>query len=115
SDPDLLLEDLCRELQTYLDPAQISEVRRAHQFSARAHEGQQRLSGEPYISHPLAVARILAGMRMNTECIIAALLHDVIEDTPTALDQIKEQFGEDVAYLVDGVSKLTQIQFVSRR
>ncbi len=115
SDPDLLLEDLCSELETYLDPAQISEVRRAHQFSARAHEGQQRLSGEPYISHPLAVARILAGMRMNTECIVAALLHDVIEDTPTAREQIAEQFGEDVAHLVDGVSKLTQIQFESRR
>lgn len=115
SDPDLLLEDLCSELQTYLDPVQISEVRRAHQFSARAHEGQQRLSGEPYISHPLAVARILADMHMNTECIVAALLHDVIEDTPTAREQIAEQFGEDVAHLVDGVSKLTQIQFESRR
>ncbi|MDX9739729.1 MAG: bifunctional GTP diphosphokinase/guanosine-3',5'-bis pyrophosphate 3'-pyrophosphohydrolase [Gammaproteobacteria bacterium] len=110
-----MLEDLCSELQTYLDPPQISEVRRAHQFSARAHEGQQRLSGEPYISHPLAVAGILAEMRMNTECIVAALLHDVIEDTPTAREQIAEQFGEDVAHLVDGVSKLTQIQFESRR
>ncbi len=115
SDPDYLLGELCAELQAYLDPRQIAEVRRAHQFSARAHEGQLRLSGEPYISHPLAVARILAGMRMNTESIVAALLHDVIEDTPTAREQIAEQFGEDVAHLVDGVSKLTQIAFETRR
>ena len=115
SDPDFLLDDLCTELQSYLDAGQIAEVRRAHQFGAHAHEGQQRLSGEPYISHPLAVARILAGMRMNTECIVAAILHDVIEDTPTAREQIAEQFGEDVAHLVDGVSKLTQIAFESRR
>jgi RelA/SpoT family (p)ppGpp synthetase len=115
TDPDFLLGELCAELQTYIDTVQIAEVRRAHQFSARAHEGQLRLSGEPYISHPLAVARILAGMRMNTESIVAALLHDVIEDTPTAREQIAEQFGEDVAHLVDGVSKLTQITFETRR
>jgi RelA/SpoT family (p)ppGpp synthetase len=115
SDPDLLLEDLCNEAARYLDAGQIAEIRRAHQFSARAHEGQRRLSGEPYISHPLAVARILAGMRMNTECIVAAILHDVMEDTSTAREQIAEQFGEDVAHLVDGVSKLTQIAFESRR
>ncbi len=114
-DPDFLLDDLCAALATYLGADQIDEVRRAHQFSAHAHLGQQRLSGEPYISHPLAVARILADMRLNTECIVAAILHDVIEDTPTAKEQIAEQFGAEVAELVDGVSKLTQIEFENRR
>jgi guanosine-3',5'-bis(diphosphate) 3'-pyrophosphohydrolase len=115
SDPDFLLNELCSELETYLDSSQIAEVRRAHEFSARAHQGQQRLSGEPYITHPLSVARILAGMRMNTESIVAAILHDVIEDTPTAKEQIAESFGPDVAHLVEGVTKLTQITFESRR
>ncbi len=113
--PDRLLEDLCAALAGYLDARQLAEVRRAHRFGARAHAGQQRLSGEPYINHPTAVARILADMRLNAECIIAALLHDVIEDTPTAREQIAEQFGEEIAYLVDGVSKLTQIEFETRR
>lgn len=115
ADPDFLFSDLCATLETYLDQEQIAEVHRARLFSARAHQGQQRYSGEPYISHPIAVARILADMRMNVECIVAALLHDVIEDTPTAKEQIEEEFGEDVAYLVDGVSKLTQIEFENRR
>jgi RelA/SpoT family (p)ppGpp synthetase len=114
-DSDYLLNGLCAELETYLDSRQVAEVRRAHEFSARAHQGQRRLSGEPYISHPLSVARILAGMHLNTESIVAAILHDVIEDTPTAKEQIAEQFGAEVAYLVDGVSKLTQITFESRR
>jgi RelA/SpoT family (p)ppGpp synthetase len=115
TDPDFLLNGLCAELESYLDARQIAEVRRAHEFSARAHQGQRRLSGEPYISHPLSVARIVAGMHMNTESIVAAILHDVIEDTPTAKEQIAELFGAEVAYLVDGVSKLTQISFESRR
>ncbi|MCC6206958.1 MAG: HD domain-containing protein, partial [Gammaproteobacteria bacterium] len=114
-DPDFLLDDLCVTLATYLSADQIDEVRRAHQFSARAHLGQQRLSGEPYISHPLAVARILADMRLNTECIVAAILHDVLEDTPITKEQIAAEFGAEVADLVDGVSKLTQIEFESRR
>jgi len=101
-------------LEEYLSREQIENVRRAYQFGARAHQGQKRLSGEPYISHPLAVARILAGMRMNVECIEAAILHDVIEDTDTVKEQIAEQFGEEVAEMVDGVSKLTQIRFETR-
>jgi len=109
-----LISDLCALLETYIEPAQVKEVYRAYLFGANAHEGQQRLSGEPYIYHPLAVARILAEMRMDTNSIIAALLHDVIEDTPTAKDQLAKEFGEEVAELVDGVSKLTQVQFESR-
>jgi guanosine-3',5'-bis(diphosphate) 3'-pyrophosphohydrolase len=113
-DPVFLISDLCALLDTYLEPDQVKEVYRAYVFGADAHEGQQRLSGEPYIYHPLAVARILAEMRMDVNSIIAALLHDVIEDTPTAKDQLAKEFGEEVADLVDGVSKLTQVKFESK-
>ena len=109
-----LISDLCTLLDTYLEPDQVKRVFRAYEFGAEAHEGQQRLSGEPYIYHPLAVARILAEMRMDVNSIIAALLHDVIEDTPTAKDQVEKEFGEEVAELVDGVSKLTQVKFESK-
>ncbi|QIK36712.1 bifunctional (p)ppGpp synthetase/guanosine-3',5'-bis(diphosphate) 3'-pyrophosphohydrolase [Caldichromatium japonicum] len=109
-----LVSDLCAYLETYLLPEQISECYRAYQFSAKAHEGQQRKSGEPYIHHPLAVARILAEMRMDYQCLIAALLHDVIEDTQIDKEQLAAAFGPEVAELVDGVSKLTQLDFQSR-
>ncbi|MDA1107333.1 MAG: bifunctional GTP diphosphokinase/guanosine-3',5'-bis pyrophosphate 3'-pyrophosphohydrolase [Proteobacteria bacterium] len=109
-----LIDDLTTLLETYLKPKQVAEIRRAYEFGAQAHEGQKRLSGEPYIYHPLAVARILAEMRMDHHSILAALLHDVIEDTATAKEQIAHEFGTEVAELVDGVSKLTQIQFESR-
>ena len=98
-------------LETYLEPDQIKEVYRAYLFGAEAHDGQRRLSGEPYISHPLAVAKILAEMHMDHKSIMAAILHDVIEDTPTAKEQLARDFGDEVAELVDGVSKLTQIKF----
>ncbi|MBI5461697.1 MAG: bifunctional GTP diphosphokinase/guanosine-3',5'-bis pyrophosphate 3'-pyrophosphohydrolase [Gammaproteobacteria bacterium] len=114
SEPRLLISDLCRQLDSYLDADQVREVYRAYLFSAEAHEGQQRVSGEPYIYHPLAVAQILADMRMDYKSITAAILHDVIEDTGTAKEQIAKAFGEEVAELVDGVSKLTQITFESQ-
>ncbi|MDY6955878.1 MAG: RelA/SpoT family protein [Pseudomonadota bacterium] len=106
--------ELIRELQSYLDDSQIAEVTRACTFSMEAHAGQIRLSGEPYISHPVAVAHILAKMRLDHRSIMAALLHDVIEDTPTAKEHIAQLFDPEVAELVDGVSKLTQIQFKSK-
>ena len=105
---------LCNELETYLDSKQVEEVYQAYLVGSEAHEGQSRVSGEPYISHPVEVARILAEMRMDSNSIIAAILHDTIEDTPTLKEQIAEQFGEEVAELVDGVSKLTQIDFRSK-
>jgi guanosine-3',5'-bis(diphosphate) 3'-pyrophosphohydrolase len=108
-----LISDLCRMLESYLDKEQVQEVYRAYLFGAEAHEGQHRLSGEPYIYHPVAAARILAELRLDHKTIIAAILHDVIEDTPTAKEQIATSFGADVAELVDGVSKLTQIKFES--
>tara|TARA_R110002049_G_scaffold252264_1_gene427172 strand:+ start:311449 stop:313632 length:2184 start_codon:yes stop_codon:yes gene_type:complete len=109
-----LISELCELLDSYLEPAQVKQVYNAYLFSAEAHEGQKRLTGEPYIYHPLAVAKIMAEMRLDYQSITAAILHDVIEDTPTAKEQIKEKFGEDVAELVDGVSKLTHLTFNSR-
>ncbi|MDV3238868.1 MAG: bifunctional GTP diphosphokinase/guanosine-3',5'-bis pyrophosphate 3'-pyrophosphohydrolase [Gammaproteobacteria bacterium] len=110
-EPRLLISDLCRRLEQYLDADQVREVYRAYLFGAEAHEGQHRMSGEPYIYHPLSVAQILADMRMDHKSIIAAILHDVIEDTGTRKEQVAKAFGEEVAELVDGVSKLTQITF----
>ena len=112
--PPYLVSDLCDFLASYLPPEQVKEVYRAYLFSAEAHEGQLRRSGEPYIIHPLAVARILGAMRMDYKCLIAAILHDVIEDTPIAKEQIAADFGNEIAELVDGVSKLSQIDFESR-
>lgn len=109
-----LISELCELLDTYLEPAQVKHVYNAYLFSAEAHEGQKRLSGEPYIYHPLAVAKIMAEMHLDYQSVSAAILHDVIEDTPTAKEQVKEKFGEDVAELVDGVSKLTHLTFSSR-
>jgi len=109
-----LISDFCAYLESYLPPEQISECYHAYLFGAEAHEGQKRKSGEPYIYHPLAVARILAEMRMDYQCLIAALLHDVIEDTPVDKAQLAETFSEEVAELVDGVSKLTKLDFKSR-
>ena len=106
-----LISDLCTLLDSYLPHDQVQEVYRAYLFGAEAHDGQHRMSGEPYIYHPLAVAKILAEMHMDFKSIMAAILHDVIEDTGTVKEQLAGEFGAEVAELVDGVSKLTQIKF----
>ena len=113
-DPDSRAGDLCSLLESYLEPRQVARVHEAYLFGAQAHHGQRRLSGEPYITHPVAVAKVLGEMRLDPESIIAAILHDVIEDTGTAKSDLAERFGAEVAELVDGVSKLTQIDFHSR-
>ena len=100
-------------LKTYLTEDQIRLVKRAYYFAEQAHYGQVRRSGEPYVTHPLAVAGILADMHMDHESLCAALLHDTIEDTGVTKEDIGAQFGEEVADLVDGVSKLTHIEFDS--
>ena len=112
--PRFLISDLCTHLESYLPPEQVSEVYRAYLFGAEAHQGQKRKSGEPYIYHPLAVARTLALMRMDYKCLIAAILHDVIEDTPVAKEQLAGVFDSEIEELVDGVSKLSRIDFESR-
>ena len=109
------IETLVRLLGEYLPDDQVSEVRRAYVFGAEMHAGQSRSSGEPYIYHPLAVARILAEMRLDHVTLIAAILHDVIEDTTVSKEEIERQFGKEVAQLVDGVSKIEKIEGMSRQ
>lgn len=108
------LKDLLANAAGYLPPEQVARIREAAEFGASVHRGQKRLSGEPFIAHPVAAAAILADLRLDADTIIAAILHDVIEDTPTPKDQIATRFGADVAELVDGVTKLDQIKFKSR-
>ncbi|EHQ58490.1 (p)ppGpp synthetase, RelA/SpoT family [gamma proteobacterium HIMB55] len=100
-------------LNTYLPSEQVSTIKRAYYYAEQAHYGQARRTGEPYVTHPLAVATVLARMHMDHESIMAALLHDVIEDTGVSKEDIRTQFGEEVADLVDGVSKLTHVEFDS--
>ena len=107
------INDLSKLIGTYLQPEQVQKVQRAYQFGAKAHEGQKRKSGEPYIHHPIEVAYILGEMHMDHQTLMAAILHDVIEDTPTAKTVITRRFGKGVAEIVDGVSKLDKIQFES--
>ena len=109
-----VFETLHQELQSYLDSAQINTIREAFLLARKAHEGQWRHTGDPYITHPIAVALILAQMRMDPQTIMAAIMHDVIEDTPVKKNDLEEKFGKEVADLVDGVTKLTQIEFESR-
>jgi len=105
--------ELFDELRLYLKRGQIAKIKRAYKFGQVAHEGQTRQSGQPYISHPIAVARLLADLRMDHDTLCAAILHDTIEDTDIVKGEIAEQFGEPVAELVDGVSKLSR-DFESR-
>ncbi len=108
----IALRDL---LNTYLEPARVAQVLRAFEVGAMAHHGQHRKTGEPYILHPVEVAQILANMRMDHESIVAAILHDTIEDTELSKEQITEQFGKAIADLVDGVTKLDQMKFRTRK
>ncbi len=104
---------LVETLQSYLSEEQLAEITAAYEFGANAHSGQTRKTGEAYITHPVAVAQELAEMHLDAQAITAAILHDTVEDTSASLDDIAEQFGSEVALLVDGVSKLDQIQFRS--
>lgn len=106
--------DLRKELARYLDQEQVALITQAYQVAQQAHKGQIRASGEPYIYHPIAVAHILASLHLDPESIMAAMLHDVLEDTATDKQTLARQFGESVAELVDGVSKLNQMEFATR-
>ncbi|HNR91303.1 MAG TPA: bifunctional (p)ppGpp synthetase/guanosine-3',5'-bis(diphosphate) 3'-pyrophosphohydrolase [Dokdonella sp.] len=108
----LALED---RLATYLEPDQIARIRRAYEVGAEAHQGQTRKSGEPYITHPVAVAGILADLGMDPDTIIAAILHDTLEDTPLKPETLTAEFGATVTELVDGVTKLDKLHFRSRQ
>src|SRR5258708_37481781 len=108
------IAEFTRHLGNYLPPPDVALVERAFQFSDSAHRGQFRKSGEPYITHPLAVASILSQWRLDAQGLAAALLHDVMEDTSVTKTEIESSFGKPVADMVDGVSKLDQIEFQSR-
>jgi RelA/SpoT family (p)ppGpp synthetase len=110
----LSVDTLGMTLSSYLSPEQVNQVKRSYYYAEQAHEGQQRRSGEAYISHPLAVAGILANMHMDHHSLMAAMLHDVIEDTAVTKAALDEQFGTTVADLVDGVSKLTRMEDQTR-
>lgn len=105
------VEDLLAKIKAYHPAAPLQLVEKAYLFSEKAHEGQVRRSGEPYISHPLSVAGILADLKLDVDTIMTGLLHDTVEDTNVSLDDIKREFGDTVAYLVDGVTKIGQMNF----
>jgi len=110
-----LFRGLKEQVQSYLDASQVETIQQAYIFARDAHEGQLRSSGDPYITHPVAVAKILATLHLDAQTIMAALMHDVIEDCEVTREQIIGLFGERVALLVEGVTKLTQIKFRSRQ
>lgn len=107
----LKLKDVLQKVEAYNDHANVDLIKRAYVFSAKVHEGQTRQSGHPYVIHPLEVANILADMKMDVATLVAAILHDTLEDTSTTKDQIHALFGTDVAELVDGVTKLSKLHF----
>src|SRR5919199_3066247 len=109
-----LLEKLLTDVAEYNPEVDRDLLERAFAFACGAHEGQQRRSGEDFIHHPLGVARILAGLHLDDATLAAALVHDVVEDTDAPIEHVRAEFGEEVARLVEGVTKLTRIQFQSR-
>ncbi|MCI8887357.1 MAG: bifunctional (p)ppGpp synthetase/guanosine-3',5'-bis(diphosphate) 3'-pyrophosphohydrolase [Hungatella sp.] len=109
--PEILYEDLIRSIRKYHPSDDISMVEKAYTIAREAHKDQKRKSGEPYIIHPLCVAIILADLELDKESIVAGILHDVVEDTVMTLDEITKEFGPEVALLVDGVTKLTQLSW----
>ena len=110
-DKDVEFKHLIDTIRTYLPQAKCDDVTKAYNLAEEAHKDQRRVSGEPYILHPLAVAQILADMKIDTTTITASLLHDVVEDTSYTLEDIKKMFGKEVAFLVDGVTKLSRLNY----
>lgn len=108
------ITDILDDAQTYLSHDEIEMVEKAYIFSASVHQGQVRLSGEPYLIHPLEVAGILVDMRLDAASIVTGLLHDTVEDTLATIDQIRDSFGNDVAFIVDGLTKISKITFGSQ-
>src|SRR5215467_15718088 len=106
---EMTLEDLLAEVRQYLTPQDVETIQRAYNVANQAHMGTIRRSGEPYIEHPLEVALLLADMRIDADSVVAALLHDVVEDTDFTLDELRQQFGDAVANIVDGVTKFDSL------
>jgi GTP pyrophosphokinase len=109
--PTKTLDELLNKIRSYFPQADLKIIEKAYYFSEKAHEGQIRRSGEPYISHPLAVGGILADLHLDLDSIVTGLLHDTVEDTHATLDDIRREFGDSVAQLVDGVTKISQMKF----
>ena len=108
------LNSIIKKVRSYHPDPDIAQLREAYEFAAAMHEGQMRKSGEPYMSHPLEVMDIIADLRLDVASLVAGLLHDTVEDTDTTVEELSERFGEDVAFLVDGVTKLSKFQFNTR-
>src|SRR5574338_892921 len=107
------IDQLLDRLQDYQPDADLGVVRKAYEFSAKVHEGQRRRSGEPYLQHPIAVAGVLSSLKTDVTAIVAALLHDTLEDTVATPEELEKEFGKDVVHLVDGVTKIGKITFKS--
>ena len=107
-------KQLKEKIKGYIPNYDFTLLEKAYEFAIMAHSGQQRISGEPYVTHPLSVAHILAETELDVESIIAALLHDVVEDTSYSYDDIKSMFGENIAFLVEGVTKLGKIPYSTK-
>ncbi len=110
----LRINDILDKAQSYLTPEDLEMIKKAYVYSATVHQGQVRLSGEPYLTHPMEVAGILADMKMDAATIISGLLHDTVEDTLSTIEQVEKEFGKDVAFLVSGLTKLSLISFRSQ-
>ncbi len=111
----LRFNDIADRVLEYDPTSDLSLLQRAYVYSAKVHEGQERLSGEPYLVHPLEVAGLLVDMRMDDVCVAAGLLHDTVEDTLSTVEEIERLFGDEVAFLVDGLTKISKIEFTSVR
>ena len=112
--PPVGVEPLLRVVKSYNPKADLSEIQDAYRLAEASHSGQKRASGEDFIEHPLSVAQILADLHLDTTTIVAALLHDTVEDTDVSLEQLERQFGPEVTRIVDGLTKLDAIEFRSR-
>src|SRR5215472_14603334 len=104
-------EELLSKVQSYRANDDLSLLRKAYEFCAAEHKAQKRLSGEPYVSHPLEVANVLADLKLDVVCLAGGMLHDVVEDTPTTIERIRQEFGSDVAHIVEGVTKISRLHF----
>ena len=108
-----LPRDHARQLEAYADRVDVDLIRSAYELAAEAHAGQKRASGEPYLSHAVEVATILASLRLDTATLVAGLVHDSVEDTAVSLPDLRTRFGDEVATLVDGVTKIGKVEFRS--
>jgi hypothetical protein len=108
------LDDVLEAFRSHYPDGDVELLRRAHDLAAEAHQGQVRKTGEPYISHPVAVAHMLAQYGLDAATIAAAFLHDTVEDTPLTLVQVEQEFGKEIAELIDGVTKLDRVRYTNR-